>query len=96
MALANLERFLAAVPELSSTLRELAGDSRMAEILLQVFSTSHYFSEVLIRDPGLLDWLRAGPERPDRASLVNELWTVLAGLPDEGAAVAGPAAISPA
>ena len=47
----------------------------MAEILLQVFSTSQYFSEVLIRDPELLDWLRAGPERPDRSSLVDDLWT---------------------
>jgi glutamate-ammonia-ligase adenylyltransferase len=83
MALANLERFLAAVPRLGTTLGDLAGDTRMAEILLQVFSTSHYFSEVLIRDPLLLDWLRAGPERPDRASLVEDLWKTLSGLPDE-------------
>ena len=77
MALANLDRFLAALPRQSSTLRDLAGDARMAEILLQVFSTSHYFSEVLIRDPELLDWLRAGPERPDRTSLIEDLWTTL-------------------
>ncbi len=55
----------------------------MAEILLQVFSTSHYFSEVLIRDPELLDWLRAGPVRPDRSSLVEEIWTALERLDDE-------------
>ena len=96
MALANLERFLAAVPGSSSTLRDLAGDTRMAEILLQVFSTSHYFSEVLIRDPELLDWLRAGPERPDRSSLIEELWTTLAGLDGRERAVAGAAAVSPA
>ena len=83
MALANLERFLAAVPRLGSTLHDLAGDTRMAEILLQVFSTSHYFSEVLIRDPLLLEWLRAGPERPDRASLIDDLWKTLSGLSDE-------------
>jgi [glutamine synthetase] adenylyltransferase / [glutamine synthetase]-adenylyl-L-tyrosine phosphorylase len=83
MALANLERFLAAVPRLSATLRNLAGDTRMAEILLQVFSASHYFSEVLIRDPLLIDWLRAGPERPDRAALIDDLWNVLSGLADE-------------
>ncbi len=83
MALANLERYLAAVPRLSSTLRDLAGDNRMAEILLQVFSTSHYFSEVLIRDPELLDWLRAGPERPDRSSLVEEIWAALEAMGDE-------------
>ncbi len=83
MALANLDRFLAALPRQSSTLRDLAGDTRMAEILLQVFSTSHYFSEVLIRDPELLDWLRAGPERPDRSSLIDDLWTTLGTLGGE-------------
>jgi [glutamine synthetase] adenylyltransferase / [glutamine synthetase]-adenylyl-L-tyrosine phosphorylase len=85
MALANLERFLAAVPWLSATLRDLAGDTRTAEILLQVFSTSHYFSEVLIRDPDLLEWLRAGPERPDRLSLIEDLWTALEALEGENA-----------
>ena len=83
MALSNLERFLAAVPSLGTTLRDLAGDSRMAEILLQVFSASHYFSEVLIRDPALLDWLRSGPERPDRDSLIEEVWNTLSSLTDE-------------
>ena len=83
MALSNLERFLAAVPRQSSTLRVLAGDTRMAEILLQVFSASHYFSGVLIRDPPLLDWLRAGPERPDRTALIEDLWATLSGLTDE-------------
>ena len=64
MALANLERFLAAVPAARARRsRDLAGDTRTTEILLQVFSTSQYFSEVLIRDPALLDWLRGGPER---------------------------------
>ena len=83
MALANLERFLSAVPDIARALRDLAGDSRTTEILLQVFSTSHYFSEVLIRDPELLGWLRGGPERPDRSSLIDDLWTTLAGLSDE-------------
>ncbi len=69
---------------------------RMAEILLQVFSTSHYFSEVLIRDPQLLDWLRAGPERPDRASLVEDLWKTLSGTCRRERAVARAAAVSPA
>jgi [glutamine synthetase] adenylyltransferase / [glutamine synthetase]-adenylyl-L-tyrosine phosphorylase len=83
MALGNLERFVAAGPAVGSTLSRLADDHRTTEILLQVFSTSQYFSEVLIRDPELLDWLRAGPERPDRSSLIEELWDTLAGLPTE-------------
>ena len=60
MALTNLERFLGAVRRLDETLDRLVADARTTEILLQVFSTSQYFSEVLIRDPGLFDWLRAG------------------------------------
>jgi glutamate-ammonia-ligase adenylyltransferase len=79
MALTNFERFLAGVP-LDATLRALADDGRMTEVLLQVFSTSQYFSEVLIRDPELFDWLQAGAERRDRAELVEELWIALAGL----------------
>ena len=82
MALANLERFLAAVPRIDATLDELADNARTTEILLHVFSTSQYFSEVLIRDPELLDWLQGGPERPDRAALIDELWTKLAGAAD--------------
>ena len=54
---------MAAVPRLSSTLRLLADNHRTTEILLQVFSTSQYLTEVLIRDPELLDWLQGGPER---------------------------------
>ena len=49
------------VPRSARRLRALADDYRTTEILLQVFSTSQYFSEVLIRDPVLLDWLRRGP-----------------------------------
>ena len=81
--LTNLERFLAAVPRLSATLDVLAANPRTTEILLQVFSTSQYFSEVLIRDPELFDWLQAGPERRDRSALVDGLWKTLAALPDE-------------
>jgi [glutamine synthetase] adenylyltransferase / [glutamine synthetase]-adenylyl-L-tyrosine phosphorylase len=77
MALANLERFMAAVPRIEAALVHLAGNPRATEILLQVFSTSQYLSEALIRDPGLLDWLQSGPERPDRPALVAALETTL-------------------
>ncbi len=56
---------------------------RTTEILLQVFSTSQYLSEVLIRDPELLDWLQGGPERRDRSALIDDLWKSVAGLDDE-------------
>jgi [glutamine synthetase] adenylyltransferase / [glutamine synthetase]-adenylyl-L-tyrosine phosphorylase len=83
MALTNLDRFLAAVPRLDETLDELAADARTTEILLQVFSTSQHYGEVLIRDPGLFDWLRAGAERRDRAVLVEGLWGAIAALSTE-------------
>ena len=83
MALANLERFLAAVRRLDETLDQLVGEARTTEILLHVFSTSQYFSEVLIRDPGLFDWLRAGAERRDRSALVEELWETVSALDSE-------------
>jgi glutamate-ammonia-ligase adenylyltransferase len=74
MALANLERFVAALPEAAPTLGHLADNLRSTEILLQVFSASQYFSEALIHDPELLDWLRRRPERPDRSALIDDLW----------------------
>ena len=83
MALVNLERFMAAVPRLEATLGDLAENPRTTEIVLQVFSTSQYLTEILIRDPELLDWLQGGPERRDRSALIDDLWTSVAGLPDE-------------
>ena len=83
MALNNFERFLGAVHRLDETLDQLVGDERTTEILLHVFSTSQYFSEVLIRDPDLFDWLRAGAGRRDRSALVEELWETVAALDSE-------------
>ncbi len=82
MALVNFERFLAASP-LEATLHELADNPRTTEILLQVVGTSQHYSEILIRDPGLLEWLRGGAERRDRATLVDELWAMLAAAENE-------------
>ena len=83
MAIANLERFMAAVPRIGSALKELAENPRTTEILLQVFSTSQYLTEILIRDPELLDWLQGGPDRRDRQTLIDDLWTTVGGLADE-------------
>ncbi len=77
MALTNLERFVAASPDREATLDTLAHNARATEIAVQLFSTSQFFSELMIRDPALLDWLRAGAERRDRDSLIEDLWAEL-------------------
>ncbi|MGA2700825.1 MAG: bifunctional [glutamate--ammonia ligase]-adenylyl-L-tyrosine phosphorylase/[glutamate--ammonia-ligase] adenylyltransferase [Isosphaeraceae bacterium] len=83
MALANLERFVAGQSDPEPALRKLADNLKTTEILLQVFSTSQYLSEVLIRDPALLGWLQAGAERPDREALIEDLWSSLSGASTE-------------
>ena len=83
MALANLERFVAARPDPSATLRLLADNARTIETLVQLFSTSQHFSELMIGDPTLLDWLRAGPIRLERDLLVEELRGSLRGASGE-------------
>ncbi len=83
MAIANLERFMAAVPRIETALEDLAESPRTTEVLLQVFSTSQYLTEVLIRDPELLDWLQGGPDRRDRAALIDDLWKTVSGGSDE-------------
>ena len=77
MALTNLERFVAASPTPEATVETLAENARAAEIAVQLFSTSQFFSELMIRDPELLDWLRAGADRRDRAMLIDDLWADL-------------------
>ena len=83
MAIAQSERFMAAVPRIETALEELAKSPRTTEVLLQVFSTSQYLTEVLIPDPELLDWLQSGPERPDRSALIDDLWSTVSGRSDE-------------
>ncbi len=60
-------------------------DPRAVEIAVQLFSTSQFFSELMIRDPGLLDWLRAGADRRDPARLIDDLWAKLQAAPTEEA-----------
>lgn len=85
MALTNLERFVAAGPDGPALLATLAADPRTTEVLVQLFSTSQYFSELLIRSPEMLGWLRAGAERRDRAALVEDLWAELQEAPGDEA-----------
>ncbi|MFO0956387.1 MAG: bifunctional [glutamate--ammonia ligase]-adenylyl-L-tyrosine phosphorylase/[glutamate--ammonia-ligase] adenylyltransferase [Isosphaeraceae bacterium] len=77
MALTNLERYLAACPEPDASLALLVLDPRTVEILLQLFSGSQYLSEQMIGEPGLIFWLRSGPERRTRERLIADLWSDL-------------------
>src|SRR3954470_6137563 len=58
MALTNLERFVAASERPESVLQVLAREARTTDVLVQLFSTSQHFSELMIRDPSLLEWLQ--------------------------------------
>ncbi len=79
----NLERYVSACPAPDATLKLLAENPRTTEILVQLFSTSQHFSELMIRDPALLDWLRGGADRRDRETLIADLWNDLAEARDE-------------
>ncbi|MBM3997581.1 MAG: bifunctional [glutamate--ammonia ligase]-adenylyl-L-tyrosine phosphorylase/[glutamate--ammonia-ligase] adenylyltransferase [Planctomycetes bacterium] len=73
MALNNLDRFVVnAGPGSLSSLME--GRARTLETLLQLFSTSQFFSDLLITNPDFLDILRI-PLRnsPSRAEMLKEL-----------------------
>ncbi|AGA30066.1 bifunctional [glutamate--ammonia ligase]-adenylyl-L-tyrosine phosphorylase/[glutamate--ammonia-ligase] adenylyltransferase [Singulisphaera acidiphila] len=83
MALTNLERYVSACPDPDATLKLLAANPRTTEILVQLFSTSQHFSELMIRDPGLLDWLRGEADRRDRDTLIADLWNDLAAARNE-------------
>ncbi len=83
MALTNLERFVAASTDPRLTLTSLVEDSRPIEIVIQLFSTSQFFSELMIRDPSLLDWLRAGADRRDPGQLIDDLWAALQEAPSD-------------
>lgn len=77
MALRNLERFVAAGPDRRESVRKLAENPRTIEALLQVFSASQHFSDLLIRDPDAVDWLERGADRRDRKTLAEDLWSLV-------------------
>jgi [glutamine synthetase] adenylyltransferase / [glutamine synthetase]-adenylyl-L-tyrosine phosphorylase len=87
MALNNLDRFVAAARSPLALGSLFERDRDALPILLQIFSTSQYFSELLIRDPSGYDLLRLteGQAVP-RDVLVAELASEVDALAD-GAAV---------
>src|SRR5207244_13255756 len=74
MALNNLERFLANPAALAQLPALLEGRARTLETLLQLFSTSQFFSDLLVTNPDYIDMLRV-PLRssPNRAELQDQL-----------------------
>jgi [glutamine synthetase] adenylyltransferase / [glutamine synthetase]-adenylyl-L-tyrosine phosphorylase len=74
MALSNFERFLGAPAAAAHLPALLEGRARTLETLLQLFSASQFFSDLLIAHPDYLDVLRI-PLRssPSRAEMLQQL-----------------------
>ena len=74
MALNNLERFLADPAGRESLPVLLEGRARSLEILLQLLSTSQFFSDLLVANPGYLDMLRVPLRRsPSQKEMQDQL-----------------------
>ena len=83
MALANLSRLLAVSPDQNPTLLMLQRNPKALDGLLKILSSSQYFSDILIREPGEIPWLCAGPDRLDREALIDSLWRQVLTVPND-------------
>ncbi len=89
MALNNLDRFIAATRNPLSLASLFERDREALPILLQIFSTSQYLSDLLITDSESYDLVRMTEGQPvGRETLVNELASEVAALSDEAAILA--------
>ncbi len=78
MALNNLERFFAAVRSPLSLASLFERDESAIPILLTIFSTSQYLSDLLIGDPAAYDALRLTAGQPvSRDVLIDEVTSLL-------------------
>jgi glutamate-ammonia-ligase adenylyltransferase len=86
MALNNFERFLAGPAHHSQIATLLEGRARTLETVLQLFSVSQFFSDLLIANPDYLDMLRI-PLRssPSRGELLDELQSEVDAAYDDAA-----------
>ncbi len=86
MALNNLERFLAGAGAAEQLPALLDGRARTLETLLQLFSTSQFFSDLLVANPDYLDMLRI-PLRssPSRAEMLAHLQEEIDAAADDAA-----------
>lgn len=86
MAVNNLDRFFAAARNPLSLAALFERDLEALPILLQIFSTSQFLSDLLIVDSEAYDLLRMTEGQPvSRDVLVDELWSEVAALNDERA-----------
>ncbi len=89
MALNNLDRFIAATRNPLSLATLFERDREALPILLQIFSTSQYLSDLLITDSESYDLVRMTEGQPiGRETLVNELGSETAALNDDAAILA--------
>ncbi len=89
MALNNLDRFVKATRNPLSLASLFERDPEALPILLQIFSTSQYLSDLLITDSEAYDLLRITEGQPvGRETLANELIGEVAALVDEPAILA--------
>jgi len=76
MALNNLERFISAARSPLALATRFERDRDALPILVQILSTSQYFSELLIADPAAYEVLRLTEGQPvSREALISELST---------------------
>jgi glutamate-ammonia-ligase adenylyltransferase len=74
MALSNLERFLSNPAAAQQLAHLVEGRARTLEILVQLLSTSEFFSDLLIANPDYLDMLRVPLRRsPSKQELADQL-----------------------
>src|SRR4030067_1769968 len=83
MALNNLERFCSAVFDIRILISQLKANPKVPFLLINLFSTSQFLSDILIRNPEYLWWLieeRAVDTSKNRDDLIKELRTTVSGL----------------
>jgi glutamate-ammonia-ligase adenylyltransferase len=89
MALNNLDRFFSASRSPLSLASLFERDPEAMPTLLQIFSTSQYLSDLLIRDPESFDLLRLTEGQPvSREVLVDEICNECAQMADDRAVAA--------
>lgn len=88
MALNHFERFFLAARSRIALAALIGRDHSVLPVLLTIFSTSHYLSELLIRDQEAFDVLRMTEGQPQQLqTLCDDINTVLAGVHDPAIAM---------
>lgn len=86
MSLNNLERFVSGSRNPIGLASLIERDQSALPILVQIFSTSQYLSDILIQDPESYDLLRITEGQPAaRQVFIDEICSEVAALPDRNA-----------